>query len=146
MRKAQNDIWFNYVEKIDKVASSSTQDITTDNNSASLDSNCKDKFPIIVDYCAMGTKLAKSYKSILSKNPIFNKYQLVTAYKNHKNLGRILVRSELEKVPDSGAFRGCGKSKCVTCKIHASDAITSLTNKIKKHFQSKTRCIAIQKI
>jgi len=119
MRKAQGDIWFNYTEKQTDDVTPREIVIPQDNQSVSV---CKEKFPIIIDYCTIGTKLAKSYKSILNQNDFFNNYQLVTAYKNHKNLRRILVRSELEKTTKSGAYRGCGKTNCVTCRIHASDA------------------------
>lgn len=116
MRKTQSDIWFNYVEKPNVLLSEEgiLHDLTLSQN--------KEKFPIIIDYCKIGTDLAQSYKSVIKKNSTFDKFQLVTAYKNHKNLRSILVRSELENSSDSGAFRGCGKSNCLTCKIHSSDA------------------------
>lgn len=104
MRKLQANIWHQYTDK------------PTDNT------NNLEKLPIIVDFCTIGTKLAKSYKSILNENSFFKNYQLVTAYTNNKNLKQILVRSELTKISNSGAFRGCDQSRCMTCKIHAVHA------------------------
>jgi len=139
MRKTQKDIWFNYMEKTDIVQCNET---ITDNRITVTNPESKDKFPIIVDYCEVGTELAKSYKNILNNNIDFAKFQFVTAYKNHKNLKRILVRSELEKSSDSGAFRGCGKSNCATCSIHASDAdhFVNLHNKTKYPIKDTIYC------
>ena len=92
MRKTQKDIWFNYIEKTDAVQCNET---ITDNNITKTEPDSKEKFPIIVDYCKIGTELAKSYKNILNNNKDFNNFQFVTAYKIHKNLGRVLVRREL---------------------------------------------------
>src|SRR5207248_8612437 len=114
----------------------------TDNNITITVPDSKEKFPIIVDYCKIDTELAKTYKNILNNNKDFNNFQFVTAYKNHKNLRRILVRSELEKTSESGAFRGCGKSNCLTCSIHASDAdhFVNLHNKTKFPIKDSIYC------
>lgn len=104
MRKLKTDIWNSY-----------TNDTPTQNNS---NSNLE-KLPIIVDYCTVGTKLAKSYKSVLNENSFFKNHKLVTAYTNNKNLKQILVRSELPQVSNSGAYLCCDQPRCMTCRIHA---------------------------
>jgi len=128
MRKKQHEIWHNYVEK-------QTDDVTPNVTD-------KEKFPIILDYRAFGKDLAKSYKLILNNNTFLNNYQLVTAFKNHKNIQKILVKSELERASKAGAFRGCGKPNCATCSVHASDAcyFYNQHNKTKYNIEDNIYC------
>ena len=51
--------------------------------------------PIIVNYDSVGLTLSKKYKQILTNSEFFKNFKIITAYKNHKNLRKHLVRSEL---------------------------------------------------
>ena len=109
-----------------------------------FDENCrikenrdnKEPFPIIMQYNSLGCNLSKQYKETLKRNNFFDKYKLISAYKNHSNLRRMLVRSEL-KPPRTGIsnsylrkidnnknnkFSLCKNPKCPTCKFNASES------------------------
>jgi hypothetical protein len=98
-----------------------------------LNENPQDLFPMIMQYNSLGCGLLKKYRETLQKNIFFDKFQLINAYKNHSNLRRMLIRSELR--PTGGTenissttktvngpnnkFFLCNNPTCVTCKSHA---------------------------
>lgn len=94
----------------------------------------KEIFPIIMQYNSFGRELVKKYRDTLKKNNFFDKFQLVNAYKNHSNLRRMLVRSELrppgmEKdnniIANTGSngWSQCNNPRCHTCKSHATSGV-----------------------
>lgn len=101
--------------------------------------NPKEPFPIVVQYNSLGIQLAKRYRETLKKNHFFEKFQLINAYKNHPNLRKMLVRSEL-KPPNSNnnnilrrdlgtfsnsnnKFSQCNSADCLTCKYYATSNV-----------------------
>lgn len=116
MRKVKSEVWFNYVEK----EGAETQENCPVTLSHKKSKNETSLLPIVVDHCSIGMKLSKEYRNLLKQDEFFNKFNLVTAYKNDLNLKQLLVRSRLPS-DKMGAFRGCGNQKCKTCKIYAHD-------------------------
>jgi len=90
-------------------------------------------FPIVLQYNSLDTRLAKTYRKTLNKNNFFENFKIINAYKNHANLGKMLVRSELKPphlnntnsiARDEGNKNGnkffqCNDPNCATCKSHA---------------------------
>jgi hypothetical protein len=80
--------------------------------------NKKEMLPIIVDYSSIGIELAKNFKELIYNKFGKEKFSLVTAFRNGRNLRQILVSSKFEN-NNSGAFRGCDQPRCLTCRNHA---------------------------
>lgn len=118
LRKQQHNIWHNYNEKQQEAQT------TMDKNPTRLE-----VIPIIVDYCSVGTELAKTYKTILAQNdiPCLENTKYITAYKNSRNLKQILVKSRLE-TNKPGAFIGCSSARCQACRLHAPPSKTYKIN------------------
>ena len=97
------------------------QNITWHNNTVTTKEAIKSEtIPIIVDYCKIGTKLAKTIKNTLNNSDINTaNIKFITAYKNGKNLKKLLVRSKLDTRNKPGAFHGCKEPRCQACKHHA---------------------------
>ena len=73
-----------------------------------------------MDYCKIGTELAKTIKNTLNNSDINTaNIKFITAYKNGKNLKKLLVRSKLDTRNKPGAFHGCKEPRCQACKHHA---------------------------
>jgi hypothetical protein len=77
-RNQQKHIWFEHGNK---------KNDTSEINEKTL--------PIIINYDSVGMTLSKRYKQILNNSEFFRNFKIITAYKNHKNLRKHLVRSEL---------------------------------------------------
>ena len=139
MRKTQYKIWFHYKDKYcDTEAKNNSDNCNTGNDNSQKNANniinnnnknneiilatagkeSKDLLPIIVDFCSLGNELAKNYKSLVYNKFGQDKFSIVTAYKNSRNLRQLLIRSKFEN-KSSGAFTGCDRSKCLTCRFHA---------------------------
>jgi hypothetical protein len=102
----------------------------------------KEPFPIVLQYNSLGIKLAKKYRETLNKNKLFENFQLINAFKNHSNLRKMLIRSEL-RPPNTdnnntplthnnnknGKFSRCNGPGCLTCKFLATTGT---------HFSSST--------
>ena len=80
-------------------------------------------------------KFVKIWKGIISDNVRFHDYKLVAAYKRNKNLANLLSSSKLRKhdktgegahdnrttlaeTPSSHGFSLCGKTRCLSCRLH----------------------------
>jgi hypothetical protein len=76
--------------------------------------------PIVVDFCSIGTELADSYKKLIrSAFGGAEKFSVITAYRNSRNLRQMLISSKfVGSAP--GAFRGCDGPRCLTCRLHAA--------------------------
>ena len=110
LRKLQNNIWHNYTTSNAKTAKIET-------------------IPIITDFCKIGTDLAKRIKNtIINSDTDTGNLKFITAYKNGKNLKKLLVRSKLNTTQKSGAFHGCKKLRCQTCKHNAPPTKTVKIN------------------
>jgi len=103
----------------------------------------KPLLPVIVPFNSVGKNLVLKYREILKQNSFFDRFKVVNAYKNHDNLYKMLIRSELKPQgapgggenarvcegagpavrgalrDKSGGFAQCNKSACLTCKHHA---------------------------
>jgi hypothetical protein len=142
MRKTQYNIWFHYKDRYCDTEANNDKDNNSigNNNSqensngqensnntfnnnneiilATADKDSKDLLPIIVDFCSVGNELAKNYKNLVYNKIGRDKFSIVTAYKNSRNLRQMLIRSKFVN-KSSGAFTGCVQSKCLTCRFHA---------------------------
>ena len=103
MRKAKNDVWFLYKEEPKK------------------NKNDQPLIPIILDYCSFNQNLGKDLKNLINNDDNLKDNKVIVAFKNSKNLKQLLIKSKLEG-EGIGAFRGCGESRCKTCRIHAYDS------------------------
>lgn len=126
------NIWFNYIDNNDKT-----------NKNTNI-------FPIIINYDKVGVELGKHYKSILSSYDIFNNFKPILAYKNHKNLNKMLIRSVVcNNVKSSQSFfsKKCTNNNCkacnyiVECSTFYSNNNSNKIYKIKHNFTCKTRNI-----
>jgi hypothetical protein len=132
MRRQQKHIWYNYTQQ---------------NN---LNTRTKDIIPIINENNRIGEKLTKTYRTILDQDQfISNKFNIIAAYKNPKNLRQYLVRSGLQTeqhtdTPEtdttltlnSNTCKPCGNNKCGTCRIISKDSHFRSTYS-KKSFELK---------
>lgn len=113
LRKQQKDIWYNY------------QSNTTKNHPENKMNNKKDLIPISLEYSSIATKLSNQYKAILKDWKLSSSVQIVTAFKKHKNLKDILVRSHLTNTDDFEGFTiKCNNTRCNTCKFHFVESKT----------------------
>lgn len=94
--------------------------------------NPKEPFPMVMQYNSLGCDLLKKYRVTLQKNNFFDRFRLINAYKNHSNLRRMLVRSELRSSEKSqnnpsttktdgnynNKFSQCNNPDCVSCKSY----------------------------
>lgn len=119
MRKMQGEIWFKYADKQNTITKSTKNDTI---------------LPIVVDFCKLGTELAKQYKLILGESNFFSNFKPIIAYKTGNNFKKILTRSKLENI-SKGAFRCCGSKKCLTCRFHATDNTKFKSEVTKKHYE-----------
>jgi len=103
MRTLKNDVWFNYVKR--------------DNRESTVASPL---LPIVVDYCNVGRTIGRDYKDIVKSDSLFKDTRVIVAYRNHKNLKQLLVKSKLEG-DKQRFFRGCGNFNCKTCRVHSFD-------------------------
>ena len=72
---------------------------TNKNNNREInnyDTTKREMLPIVTNFNSIGCKLALDYRNILKDCSIFNKYKLTIAYKNHPNLHKMFVRSEIQ--------------------------------------------------
>lgn len=120
LRKKQFEIWFNYKDKY-CITEPINENNDKCNNQIATNRIKKDGelIPIIVDFCAIGSEIARGYKDLLIKTFNRNKFNIVTAYKNSQNLRQMLIKSKLANVT-TGAFIGCDQPRCITCKFHAA--------------------------
>lgn len=126
------DIWFNYIDNYDKT-----------NKSNNI-------FPIVINYDKVGMELGRQYKSILSNCGIFNNFKPILAYKNHRNLNKMLIRSIVcnkNNINQVFFSKKCTKTNCKACN-HIVECSTFYSNhnsnkiyKIKHNFTCKTRNI-----
>jgi hypothetical protein len=97
----------------------------------------KQPLPIVMPFCSTGNLLARTWKTIVGRNSKFNKFRLITAYCNSKNLRRKLVRSSLNvsssrsnstnsnditsiQCTNTGMHR-CASSRCRACNYITPD-------------------------
>jgi hypothetical protein len=80
LRNQQKQVWFGQQNK--------------SKNQTKLQSSEK-ILPIVVNYDIVGQILESNYKKILKDDNFYKNFKMVTAYKNHKNLRKHLVHSEL---------------------------------------------------
>lgn len=116
LRKAQYKVWFENGE--------------TENSTKNKGGNTSEILPIVVDYCKVGTTLANNIKNILKDCDFLAGHKIITAYKNSKNFSNLLISSRFIN-HKMGRFQGCGRPRCLTCKMHAQpgDFVTCPTNK-----------------
>jgi hypothetical protein len=53
-------------------------------------------FPIVVKYDSVGEALSKAWRRVLGEHSLLQNYRLISAYKIHKNLRRILVHTKMQ--------------------------------------------------
>ena len=135
MRKQLKYTWFNYSDN-------ETNDDTTNN-----------LFPIIVKYDSIGKQLGKSYKEILMDKPIFENHKLILAYKNHKNIHKLLINSKTDStnknnktLQNNNYCKRCSNINCKACNyIIESNSFTSTATKrtftLKHNFNCKSKNI-----
>jgi len=78
-RRLKLDVWYHF-------------DLGRRNNSQKSDKNI---LPIITHYDRVQSSLNMEWRRIINENPIFHKYRKISAYKIHKNLRQLIVRSRL---------------------------------------------------
>ena len=84
----------------------------------------QDILPIVIPYNDVGCKLAKLWKSIISLNPNFSGYRLITAFSNGQNLSKKLVHSSMqlpagrqsERRPTLSTGNSCRRCTSIRCK------------------------------
>lgn len=126
LRKMKRDVW--RLQEHQKAATNTTKE--------------KPLIPLILRYNQFGPKFMNLWKSIIKDNEEFDNARLVAAYSKNKNLGNYLIKSKLSPLIENRdsqainnnailaknhAFKACRSSRCLTCKLHASD---------KNHFES----------
>ena len=79
LRKQQKEIWFGQQNKNKMFQSAKNEKL----------------LPIVTNYDTVGKILENNYKKILNNSNFYRNFKIVTAYKNHKNLRKHLVQSEL---------------------------------------------------
>src|SRR5207244_6573894 len=86
--------------------------------------------------------IAKTYKKICRDAEIDGSNDVITAYRNDKNLGRQLTSSRFQDDNEQGAFRGCAEPRCQACRNHAppTSKITSTTYKKQISIKNNITC------
>ena len=108
----------------------------------------KDMIPLSLRYNQFGNKFMQRWKSIIQENSLFDDYRLVAAYSRNKNLASYLVSAkvntkfketkQLETDLDSKqGFTLCNSSKCLTCRYHATEKDTFISNSYGSIFKIK---------
>lgn len=77
-------VWFNHIER--------TNDDEHRNNNKEITNNL---LPIVVPYNTLGKKLATNYKRYIKENMDLPSCRIITAYTNHDNLRKLLVRNRV---------------------------------------------------
>ena len=106
MRRMQHEIWFHYNDKYC-------------NNNNNKNNEIREILPIVVDFCSIGTEMARNFRDLLYTSFGRDKYSIVTAYKNSRSLRQMLISSKFVN-NTSGAYRGCDQPRCLTCRFHAT--------------------------
>lgn len=115
LRKMQYEILFRYSDEYCCFQDNGKLPLTRKNHNIEP----REMLPIVVDFCSIGTELANSYKKLIHSAVGVNKFSLITAYRNSRNLRQMLISSKfVGNAP--GAFRGCDQSRCLTCRLHAA--------------------------
>lgn len=108
----------------------------SDNNKILNNTNNK-LLPIIIDYSPFASNLTKKYKNTLKQFPLTQSLRPIISFTNHPQLGKFIVSTKFNSTfpnPTIGSFRGCGNSKCNTCKIHSHDTCTFKSTSNNKQF------------
>ena len=79
LRRAKNEIWYNYDQTLVTLEALDNTPI----------------WPMVLHSDSIGRQLAKAWRNILTSCEILRGHKLVTAFKIHKNLKQILIRSKL---------------------------------------------------
>ena len=113
LREMQYNILFNYHDKYCCIVTNNIAPRSYDKTAKPLE-----VLPIVVDFCSIGTKIASIYKRLVHSAWGADKFSIVTAHKNSRNLRQMLISSKfINNAP--GAFRGCDERRCLTCRLHA---------------------------
>jgi len=125
LRKCQHEIWFR----------------DWDQNKIIKIKEQTELFPIVIDFCKLGTSLANNLKGILKECDFLFDCKIITAYKNNKNFSNLLISSKFVE-NRIGHFYGCGQARCLTCRLHAgpSKSITSPANGKILHVKNYITC------
>jgi hypothetical protein len=78
MLKLQRDIFFRYDGAKNK----------SDDNKRLL--------PVITHFDGLGQKLSKEYKNVLREHGVHNKFRVISAFRNHKNIRQSLIHNKIE--------------------------------------------------
>lgn len=125
MREIKSEVWNNY--------------------SSSIPTGTKNKteiLPIVVPFNELGTKLAHSWRTAIKKQPLFNKYRLITAYTIGKNLSKTLVKAQVtttntenwaRPITEGGRCKQCTNTRCKAC-THIVDTRTFESSYNNKQF------------
>lgn len=113
-------VWYDYTDNSNK-----------DNNKTS------NVFPIIINFDSVGRKLGEVYRDILSNTSTFNNHKLILAYKNHRNIHRLLINSKIKvnnnNIKDNAVFRSrkCNNANCRACNyiIESTFFISNVTKR-----------------
>lgn len=120
LRKIKTEVWYNYKGKQERVNEKEQERI----------------LPIVVSYSDLGTNLATALKNHIRENFDIENNKLLTANKCQKNLGQMLIRSEMPSA-EPRAFRKCGMINCNLCKYHVQYQTTFQSTTTKKIFHLK---------
>lgn len=122
--------------------------------------NRMEVLPIVLPFNNISMRIAKEWKQALKNNPYFNIYSPLAAFKNSPNIGKQLIRAELNKTSldskpqgtsnyqlgstpslqplneytsnkNEPGFNLCKSTNCITCKNHASTSLSFKSEKYK---------------
>lgn len=79
MRRTKLEVWRNYTTEI-----------------MPKDTPTRSILPVVVPFNELGTKLAYKWRKIITSNPVFANFRLISAYTIGKNLSKMLVRASLQ--------------------------------------------------
>jgi tripartite motif-containing protein 2/3 len=99
----------------------------------------KDMIPLCLRYNQLGNKFMHKWKSVIQENSQFDDYRVVAAYSRNRNLASYLVSSKVKsKLKESKeveadlnikhGFKLCNSSRCLTCRYHATEKDSFISN------------------